>query len=103
MTKIDTTLVAPPDGHDSVHGVSATPAKPTDFEDDEYVIYDAKKQHMAYLVEFSLADEPAIVQPLPQAVSKASQRTLIVPVDSYEDGGTSIVPPQQEKEAGEGS
>lgn len=46
-------LTAPPQGFDSCHGVAATPSEPSDFVDDEYVIYDSAKQQLRYLVQFS--------------------------------------------------
>jgi hypothetical protein len=33
--------------------VAATPSEPSDFVDDEYVIYDSAKQQLRYLVQFS--------------------------------------------------
>jgi hypothetical protein len=33
-------------------GVAATPSEPSDFVDDEYVIYDSAKQQLRYLVQF---------------------------------------------------
>jgi hypothetical protein len=35
--------------------VAATPSEPSDFVDDEYVIYDSAKQQLRYLVQFSPA------------------------------------------------
>ena len=46
-------LTAPPPGYDSCHGVRHTPATPSEFEDNEYVIYTPRQQRMEYLVEFA--------------------------------------------------
>jgi hypothetical protein len=74
-------LTAPPQGFDSCHGtappsphcyslpsrrcahvyhgwsfkkgVAATPSEPSDFVDDEYVIYDSAKQQLRYHFQFS--------------------------------------------------
>lgn len=40
-------IKAPPKGYHSCHGVRGT-----EFEDDEFVVYDEKQQKLAYLVEF---------------------------------------------------
>lgn len=50
---------------DSVHGVSSRPGRPTDFVDDEYVVYTATQQALAYLVEVELADPAGAASPLP--------------------------------------
>ena len=52
-TKITYGLTAPPPGFDSCHGVRRRALKPSQFDDDEYVIYDARQQRLEYLVEFS--------------------------------------------------
>ena len=51
--KITYGLTAPPDGYDSCHGVRRKFARPSEFDDDEYVVYDTSQQHMKYLVEFA--------------------------------------------------
>lgn len=45
-------LKAPPKGYDSCHGVRDDEGE-SEFDDDEYVIYDGKQQRMEYLVEFT--------------------------------------------------
>lgn len=52
-TKITYGLDEPPKGYDSCHGVRRTKLKSSQFDDDEYVIYDTNQQHMQYLVEFT--------------------------------------------------
>ena len=49
----------PPEAYDSVHGVPGA-----DFEDDEYVVYDAAQQALVYLVEVEPANPDACL-PLP--------------------------------------
>ncbi len=49
FTKITYGLKAPPKGFDSCHGVRGT-----EFDDDEFVIYDGKQQRIEYLVEFTM-------------------------------------------------
>ena len=50
-TKITYGLAGPPDGHHSTHGVRNTPKTPSEFADDEYVIYSHEQQRLEYLVE----------------------------------------------------
>jgi poly [ADP-ribose] polymerase len=52
-TKITYGLTAPPPGFDSCHGVRRTPKAPSEFDDDEYVIYKNEQQRLEYLVEVS--------------------------------------------------
>jgi poly [ADP-ribose] polymerase len=52
-TQITYGLAKPPGGYDSCHGVRRRPMKPSQFDDDEYVVYDARQQRMEYLVEFA--------------------------------------------------
>lgn len=49
--KITYGLAAPPDGYDSTHGVRNVPGNPSQFADDEYVIYRQEQQRLEYLVE----------------------------------------------------
>ena len=52
-TKITYGLTAPPEGYQSCHGVRARVLRPSQFADDEYVIYDPNQQRLEYLVEFA--------------------------------------------------
>jgi poly [ADP-ribose] polymerase 2/3/4 len=52
-TKITYGLNAPPAGYDSTHGVRNRPGKPSEFADDEYVIYTTHQQRLEYLVELT--------------------------------------------------
>lgn len=52
-------ITSPPQGYDSVRGVKRSPARDTDFIDDEYVVYRQNQQRIEYLIEFSLpSDKP---------------------------------------------
>jgi poly [ADP-ribose] polymerase len=53
-TKITYGLTAPPSGHDSCHGVRRRSGVPSEFDDDEYVIYTTQQQRMEYLVEITV-------------------------------------------------
>jgi poly [ADP-ribose] polymerase len=47
--KITYGLSAPPEGYDSCHGVRGS-----EFSDDEFVVYDTRRQRLEYLVEFEV-------------------------------------------------
>ncbi len=51
--KITYGITGPPDGYDSCHGVRHKPLRPSNFADDEFVIYNQNQQRMDYLVEFT--------------------------------------------------
>eukprot|EP00105_Crassostrea_gigas_P036125 XP_019920273.1 PREDICTED: poly [ADP-ribose] polymerase 4 [Crassostrea gigas] len=50
-------LTAPPSGYNSVHGVAATEGVESEFQDDEFVVYNTDQQMMSYLVEFTIGNE----------------------------------------------
>lgn len=52
LFKKDFSLTEAPPGYDSVHGVSKTASVPTDFEDDEFVVYKTSQVKMKYIVRF---------------------------------------------------
>uniref|UniRef100_A0A671Z3J8 Poly [ADP-ribose] polymerase n=1 Tax=Sparus aurata TaxID=8175 RepID=A0A671Z3J8_SPAAU len=52
--KRDPTLTQAPEGHHSVHGVHRTPNTPSEFEDDEYVVYSPDQVKLKYVVQFSM-------------------------------------------------
>ncbi|EGC36806.1 hypothetical protein DICPUDRAFT_150657 [Dictyostelium purpureum] len=53
FTQINSKLTEPPTGFDSCLGLKNTTTQKSDFHDDEYVIYDSKRQRQEYLVEFT--------------------------------------------------
>ncbi|XP_035248728.1 protein mono-ADP-ribosyltransferase PARP4 isoform X2 [Anguilla anguilla] len=58
LCKKDPSLSSAPEGYNSVHGVRRAPAVISDFEDDEYVVYQTDQVQMEYVVQFTLNDEP---------------------------------------------
>ncbi|KAL1268029.1 hypothetical protein QQF64_033392 [Cirrhinus molitorella] len=54
LLKKDTTLTCAPDGYHSVHGVQRTPNRLSEFEDDEFVIYNTEQIRLKYVVQYSL-------------------------------------------------
>ncbi|KAA8593039.1 hypothetical protein FQN60_018494 [Etheostoma spectabile] len=57
LHKRDLTLTQAPEGHHSVHGVRCTPNTPSEFEDDEYVVYSPDQVKLKYVVQFSVEGE----------------------------------------------
>ncbi|XP_078118660.1 protein mono-ADP-ribosyltransferase PARP4 isoform X2 [Sander vitreus] len=55
--KRDLTLTQAPEGHHSVHGVRRDPNTPSEFEDDEYVVYSPDQVKLKYVVQFSVEGE----------------------------------------------
>ncbi|XP_035770641.1 protein mono-ADP-ribosyltransferase PARP4, partial [Neolamprologus brichardi] len=52
--RTDVLLKQAPDGYDSVRGVRRTPNTPSEFEDDEYVVYSPDQVKLKYVVQFSI-------------------------------------------------
>ncbi|XP_078513194.1 protein mono-ADP-ribosyltransferase PARP4 isoform X3 [Lissotriton helveticus] len=52
LKKKDFSLTNPPPGYHSVHGIRKAPGLDTDFEDDEYVVYNTSQIRMKYVVRF---------------------------------------------------
>lgn len=53
FTKITYGLSGPPEGYHSCHGVRNRAGHPSEFADDEYVVYTTRQQRLEYLVEFA--------------------------------------------------
>ncbi|XP_059540128.1 protein mono-ADP-ribosyltransferase PARP4 isoform X2 [Myotis daubentonii] len=54
LHKKDFSLTEAPPGYDSVHGVPETATVPTDFEDDEFVVYKTSQVKMKYIIKFCI-------------------------------------------------
>ncbi|XP_060049495.1 protein mono-ADP-ribosyltransferase PARP4 [Erinaceus europaeus] len=52
LHKKDFSLTEAPPGYNSVHGVPGTATAPTDFEDDEFVVYKTNQVKMKYIIKF---------------------------------------------------
>ncbi|XP_033740043.1 protein mono-ADP-ribosyltransferase PARP4-like isoform X2 [Pecten maximus] len=79
LYKHDQTLTKAPDGYFSVHGVAKTSNKPSDFTEDEYVVYSPDQQKMCYLVEFTVGSEipkPMDIVPTEDAMDMNTQATF---------------------------
>ncbi|MBN3294535.1 PARP4 polymerase, partial [Polypterus senegalus] len=64
LTQKDCSLTSAPDEYHSVHGVRNTPQKPTEFEDDEFVVYNINQIQMKYVIQFCLdKDSITIYEP----------------------------------------
>ncbi|XP_056611190.1 protein mono-ADP-ribosyltransferase PARP4 isoform X2 [Triplophysa dalaica] len=57
LLKRDTTLTSAPEGYHSVHGVRRTSKMPSDFEDDEYVVYNTDQIQLKYVVQYTLEED----------------------------------------------
>ncbi|XP_051998661.1 protein mono-ADP-ribosyltransferase PARP4-like [Xyrauchen texanus] len=64
LLKRDTTLTSAPEGYSSVHGVCRTPKTASEFEDDEYVVYNQDQIKLKYVVQYTLEeDQLKVFQP----------------------------------------
>ncbi|KAK2850221.1 hypothetical protein Q7C36_009004 [Tachysurus vachellii] len=57
LHKRDFTLTSAPDGYNSVHGVRRKQNKLSDFEDDEYVVYNTDQIRLKYVVRYVLPED----------------------------------------------
>ncbi|XP_045062443.1 protein mono-ADP-ribosyltransferase PARP4 isoform X2 [Coregonus clupeaformis] len=57
LQKRDSSLTHAPEGYHSVHGVRCTPKTPSEFEDDEYVVYSPEQVRLQYVVQFRLEED----------------------------------------------
>ncbi|KAL1268028.1 hypothetical protein QQF64_033391 [Cirrhinus molitorella] len=80
LLKKDTTLTCAPDGYHSVHGVQRTPNRLSEFEDDEFVVYNTEQIRLKYVVQYSLdGDELKEFQPQINTFVELSQLTDTMP------------------------
>ncbi|XP_071477881.1 protein mono-ADP-ribosyltransferase PARP4-like [Diadema antillarum] len=59
--EVDMTLKEAPEGYSSTHGVRASVDRPSEFTEDEYVVYSTGQQCIRYLVEFSIDGDDDMV------------------------------------------
>ncbi|XP_041460179.1 LOW QUALITY PROTEIN: protein mono-ADP-ribosyltransferase PARP4-like [Lytechinus variegatus] len=59
--EFNTKLQQAPDGFNSTHGVRASDGRPSEFTEDEFVVYSTKQQCIRYLVEFSFDGDDDLV------------------------------------------
>lgn len=78
---IDSTLTRAPPGTHSVHGVSSRTSPGSDFEDDEWVVYNNNQVMMSYLVEFESEEKRRLPPPSKMGERKAEEqaRTAVTP------------------------
>ncbi|XP_019851276.1 PREDICTED: uncharacterized protein LOC100633591 isoform X2 [Amphimedon queenslandica] len=62
FTSYQKELLAAPNGFHSVKGVKGTTEEPSDFKENEYVVYKTEQQRMRYLIEFRLPQDEEIDQ-----------------------------------------
>ncbi|TWW80439.1 Poly [ADP-ribose] polymerase 4 [Takifugu flavidus] len=95
VSQRDPTLTEAPQGFHSVHGVRGTPAAPSEFEDDEYVVYSPDQVRLKYVVQFCMEGDrlkefsPTIsttAEPcLPSTVQELRSEDVEVVKDPLED------------------
>ncbi|XDV30676.1 hypothetical protein PO909_033536 [Leuciscus waleckii] len=103
LLKKDTTLTCAPDGYHSVHGVRRTPNRLSEFEDDEFVVYNTEQIRLKYVVQYTLeGDELKEFQPHINTVVELTQLTDTSDVLSSDDseGLESTKNPLEEMTAG---
>ncbi|XP_066562566.1 protein mono-ADP-ribosyltransferase PARP4 [Amia ocellicauda] len=74
----DPSLVSAPTGCHSVHGVRQTPQLSSDFQDDEYVVYNTNQTKIKYVVQFSEDyEEVKAFEPTVDISTELSEAVLI--------------------------
>lgn len=103
LLKKDSTLTCAPDGYHSVHGVRRTPNRLSEFEDDEFVVYNTEQIRLKYVVQYTLeGDELKEFQPHINTFVELTQLTDTSDVLSIDDseGLESTKNPLEEMTAG---
>ncbi|XP_071788483.1 protein mono-ADP-ribosyltransferase PARP4-like [Asterias amurensis] len=96
LYKFDMTLNQAPEGHHSTHGVSSRSAHPieSEFEDDEFVVYETIQQCMRYLVEFTLPGETEVEIPLcetPQIAEGPEEMIIFKQVEEVQSSAPTTI------------
>ncbi|XP_016110982.1 poly [ADP-ribose] polymerase 4-like isoform X2 [Sinocyclocheilus grahami] len=102
LLKKDTTLTCAPDSYHSVHGVQCSPNRLSEFEDDEFVVYNTEQIRLKYVVLYSLEGDQ-LKEFQPQINTQLTQLTDTTPdILSSDDseGLESIKNPLEEMNAG---
>ncbi|XP_051760805.1 protein mono-ADP-ribosyltransferase PARP4 isoform X9 [Ctenopharyngodon idella] len=103
LLKKDATLTCAPDGYHSVHGVRRTPNRLSEFEDDEFVVYNTEQIRLKYVVQYTLeGDELKEFQPQINTFAELTQLADTSDVLSSDDseGLESTKNPLEEMTAG---
>ncbi|XP_067299714.1 protein mono-ADP-ribosyltransferase PARP4-like isoform X2 [Pseudorasbora parva] len=100
LLKKDTTLTCAPDGYHSVHGVRRTPNRLSEFEDDEFVVYNTEQIRLKYVVQYTLeGDELKEFHPYINTFVELTQPADVLSSDDSE-GLESAKNPLEEMTAG---
>jgi poly [ADP-ribose] polymerase 2/3/4 len=91
--KHDTNLTEPPSGYQSVNGVKNDGTNESEFNDNEYVIYNANQQRIRYIVELNV---DSVDEPLKDVIARSSEMNdnSLGPIEQrlnhFEDGNISL-------------
>ncbi|XP_040003872.1 protein mono-ADP-ribosyltransferase PARP4 isoform X2 [Xiphias gladius] len=97
----DLALTEAPEGHHSVHGVRRTPNTPSEFEDDEYVVYSPDQVKLKYVVQFSIeGDQLKEFSPAVNASAEPCLPSADQELGLEDDGVESIKDPLEDVTAG---
>ncbi|TRY93758.1 hypothetical protein DNTS_023453 [Danionella cerebrum] len=101
LQKKDTSLTCPPYGFHSVHGVRRTLHKRSDFEDDEFVVYNTEQIRLKYVVQFTLEGDE-LKEFNPQINTSEDLKEIPTDVLSFDDSDSleSTKNPLKEMDAG---
>ncbi|XP_058617206.1 protein mono-ADP-ribosyltransferase PARP4-like isoform X2 [Onychostoma macrolepis] len=99
LLKKDTTLTCAPDGYHSVHGVQRSPSRLSEFEDDEFVVYNTEQIRLKYVVQYSLEGDE-LKQFQPQINTQLTDTTPDVLSSDDSEGLESAKNPLEEMNAG---
>ncbi|KAG7467261.1 hypothetical protein MATL_G00151440 [Megalops atlanticus] len=88
LQKRDPSLSCAPKGYHSVHGVRQSPTVPSDFKDDEYVVYSTDQVQVKYVVRFRAQDDPVT----------AFQPTVDISTDTTQPASTADLLSEEEEE-----
>ncbi|XP_070770875.1 protein mono-ADP-ribosyltransferase PARP4 [Enoplosus armatus] len=99
--KRDLTLTQAPEGHHSVRGVRHTRHTPSEFADDEYVVYSPDQVKLKYVVQFSIeGDQLKDFSPAINASAEPGLPSSDQALVSEDDGVESVKNPLEDVTAG---
>ncbi|CAG2243592.1 PARP2_3_4 [Mytilus edulis] len=89
FTQYQKDLQGPPEGYESCHGVASSEDQPSEFKDDEFVIYNTDQQMTQYLIEFSVKGDnqkTLSIEKLSDEIEEDTEEEEKNPMDKVEPG-----------------